>query len=149
MLSSSKKFQKEVSVHLSHCAVIDTEEEASNYKFILGKCSQKSLPYTFKMKDGIFPPHSQLATLSVKEFSFFAAIFRGKKRPRLMYNSHYYLRHVEPHEWEASFLVTLGLPSQLQVWMLKCKLQPHQYFLICFYCQAGGEAVSRSMGSVA
>ena len=114
-VSSSQRFQKEVSVHLNHCASIGSVEEASNYKFIVGKCSQKALPYTFKIKDGMFPPQSQLATISVKEFSFFGAIFRGRRRPKLMYASHYYLRQVEPCKWEANFLVALGLPSQVQV----------------------------------
>ena len=77
-VSASEKFLKAVSVHIQHCAMICSKEEASNYKFILGRCTQESRPYTFTEKDGIFTPNSQVATISVKQFSIFAVIFRGR-----------------------------------------------------------------------
>ena len=55
-VSASRLFDKEVSVHLEHCGIIDSEEEAYNYKFIVGKCSQKNLPYRFRTCDAVFPP---------------------------------------------------------------------------------------------
>ena len=65
-VSSSETFLKKVSVHIQHCDQIVSKEEASNYKMIVGKFSQESLPYKFQIKDGIFSSGSQLATISVK-----------------------------------------------------------------------------------
>ena len=53
-VSASQAFDKEVSVHLAHCGIISSEVEASNYKFIVGRCSQKDLPYKFKIRDAVF-----------------------------------------------------------------------------------------------
>ena len=114
-VSASESFLKSVSVHIQHCAIISSEAEASNYKFILGRCTQKSRPYTFTIKDGILAPHSQLATISVKQFSIFAVIFKGRGNPRLMYASHYYFQQVQPTRLEFMFLVTVDLESQHRV----------------------------------
>ena len=131
-VSASEIFQEEVSIHLNHCAIIGSEEEASNYKFILGKCSQKVLPYTFKIKEGTFLPHSQLGTISVKQFSFFAAIFQGLGKPQLKYISHYYLKEVEPTKWEAMFLVTIDLPPQVEVCLL-CREHIFRLSILCSF----------------
>ena len=74
-VSASQLFEKEVSVHLEHCAIINSEEETSNYKFIIGRCSQKNLPYKFKIRDAVFSLQSHLGTITVRQFSFFAAIY--------------------------------------------------------------------------
>ena len=113
-ISSSDRFLKAVSVHIQHCAIINSEEEASNYKFILGRCSQKDRPYIFTVKEGIFTPHSQLATISVKQFSFLGVIGR-RGRTRLMYTSHYYFQQAQPTRWEFMFLVIVDLKSQRKV----------------------------------
>ena len=117
-ISASQKFQKKVSIHLNHCAIIASADEASKYKFILGKCSQKVLPYTFKIKNGIFLPQSQLATISLEQFSFVAAIHEGPEKPPLKYISHYYLKKDNPTELEAMLLVTVDLPAQVEVCLL-------------------------------
>ena len=114
-VSASDSFFKAVSVHIQHCAIINSEEEASNYKFILGRCTQKDRPYTFTVKEGIFTPHSQLATISVKQFSIFGVI-GSKGKTRAMYTSHYYFQKVQPTEWKFMFLVTVDLKSQRKVW---------------------------------
>ena len=117
-VSASEMFLKKVSVHLQHCARITSEEETSNYKMIVGKCSQESLPYTFQIRDGIFSPESQLATISVKRFSFFAAIRRwlwGSSKSHYM--SHCYLRcHPDrPTSWMLRFMITQKLPPWQRV----------------------------------
>ena len=53
-VSSSDKFLKEVTVNIEHCAVIKNEEQCSTFKFIVAKCSQEVLPYTFRERDGVF-----------------------------------------------------------------------------------------------
>ena len=57
-------------MNIQHCAVIRSEEECSKFRFIIAKCSQKELPYTFREKEGAFNPHTQYATIKLKQFSF-------------------------------------------------------------------------------
>lgn len=71
-ISSSEVFLKEVAVNIQHCAIITSEEQCSNFKFIIAKCSQEVLPYTFKEKQGLFNAHTQYATIKLKRFSIVA-----------------------------------------------------------------------------
>ena len=70
-ISSSKMFLKEIAVNIQHCAVITTEEECSKFRFIVAKCSQKVLPYTFREREGSFNAYTQYAAVKVKQFSVF------------------------------------------------------------------------------
>ena len=72
-ISSSEVFLKEVAVNIQHCAVIRSEEQCSNFKFIIAKCSQKELPYTFREKAGVFNSNTQYATIKLKQFSMTGA----------------------------------------------------------------------------
>ena len=67
---TSKVFLKEVAVNIQHYADIKNEGQCSKCKFIIAKCSQKELPYTFKEKEGLFNPNTQYGTIKVKQFSF-------------------------------------------------------------------------------
>ena len=66
---TSEVFLKEVAVNIQHCADLKNEEQCSKCKFIIAKCSQKELPYTFKEKEGLFNPYTQYATIKLKRFS--------------------------------------------------------------------------------
>ena len=66
---TSEVFLKEVAVNIQHCADLKSEEQCSKCKFIIAKCSQKELPYTFKEKEGLFNPYTQYATIKLKRFS--------------------------------------------------------------------------------
>ena len=68
-ISTRHEFLKEVTVYIQHCAVIRSEEDCLKFKFILAKCSQKELPYTFKEKEGVFNTHTQFATIKLRQFS--------------------------------------------------------------------------------
>ena len=130
-VSASEMFLKKVSVHIQHCARITSEEEASNYKMIVGKCSQESLPYTFQIRHGIFSPESQLAAISVKQDSFFAAVKRclwGSCKSQYM--SHCYLSCLpdRPTSWMLRFMITQKLPSWQQVH------QPLTVLFLVFTC---------------
>ena len=117
-VSGSQVFDKDVSVHIEHCAVISSEEEASKYKFIVGKCSQKNLPYTFKIRDAVFSPQSRLGTINVRQFSFFAAIFRGlwsSSKRRYMSYCFTKQRAKKLPCWKCEFLVTQNLAACRQV----------------------------------
>ena len=121
-VSASEMFLKEVSVHMEHCAKITSEDEASSYKIIVGKCSQESLPYTFQIRDGVFPPKSQLATVFVRQFSFFAAVWERCREwyrkwwcpSSLRYISYCYVKR-DPNRsssWTMRFMIT----KYLSVW---------------------------------
>ena len=117
-VSASQLFLKKVSVHIQHCAIITSQEEASNYKMIVGKCSQDSLPYTFQIRDGIFSPESQLATISVKQFSFFAAVYKwllGSNKCQYISHCYYKLHPDRPTSWMLHFMITQKLPSWQRV----------------------------------
>ena len=74
-ISSSRAFLKEVTVNIQHGAVITSEEQCAEFKFIVAKCSQEVLPYKFKkIGKGLFNTRSQYAAIKVKQFSFFGLI---------------------------------------------------------------------------
>ena len=71
-IASSVDFLKEVAVNIQHYAVITSEEQCSKFRFIVAKCSQEVLPYTFREKEGLFNAHTQYGAIKVKWFSIFA-----------------------------------------------------------------------------
>ena len=73
-ISASEVFLKEVTVNIQHCAVIRSEEECSKFKFIIAKCSQTQLPYRFRVREAVFNPNTQYATIMLKQFSVVGAI---------------------------------------------------------------------------
>ena len=73
-VSSSAVFLKEVAVNIQHCAVITSDDQCSEFKFIVARCSQDVLPYKFKEKGGLFNIHTQYAAINVKQFSLFGII---------------------------------------------------------------------------
>ena len=73
-VSSSAVFLKEVAVNIQHCAVITSDDQCSEFKFIVARCSQDVLPYKFKEKGGLFNIHTQYATINVKQFSLLGII---------------------------------------------------------------------------
>ena len=70
-ISSSEVFLKKVAVNIQHCAIVASEEQCSEFKFVVARCSQEVLPYKFREKAGLFNINTQYATIKVKEFSFF------------------------------------------------------------------------------
>ena len=73
-VSASEVFLKEVAVNIQHCAVIENEEQCLDFRFIIAKCSQKELPYTFKEFEGLFNPCTQYATIKLKQFSILSIL---------------------------------------------------------------------------
>ena len=68
-VSSSIEFIKEVSVNIQHCAVVRSEDQCSQFKFIIAKCSQSQLPYRFHEREGLFSSHTQYGAIKLKQFS--------------------------------------------------------------------------------
>ena len=58
-----------MAVNIQHFAVITGEEQCSKFSFIIARCSQKELPYTFHEREGSFNPHTQYGTIKLKQFS--------------------------------------------------------------------------------
>ena len=73
-ISASEVFLKEVAVNIQHCAVIRSEEEGLKFMFIIAKCSQKELPYSFKVREGVFNTYTQYGTIRLKQFSILGEI---------------------------------------------------------------------------
>ena len=73
-ISASEVFLKEVAVNIQHCAIIRLEKDTSNFRFIIGKCSQKELPYRFRKREGVFNACTQYATINLKQFSNVAVV---------------------------------------------------------------------------
>ena len=71
---SSEVFLKEVTVNIQHYADIRSEEQCSKLRFIVARCSQEVLPYTFREKEGLFNAHTQYGAIKVKRFSIFSQV---------------------------------------------------------------------------
>ena len=113
-ISSSEMFLKEVAVNIQHCAVISTEEQCSKFRFIVAKCSQKVLPYTFKEREGSFNVHTQYATIKVKQFSVFAGT--GPKDTELFYTSLVFYKPIpDTLRVDFVFVIVPNLESHLKV----------------------------------
>ena len=67
---SPHKFTKPLTVEIQHCAVLSSDQQCSQLAFVSTKCTQKELPYMFKMRDGgVFSHHSSYGSLSLTHFS--------------------------------------------------------------------------------
>ena len=58
-----------MAINIQHFAVITSKEQCSKFSFIIAKCSQKELPYTFRERKGSFNLHTQYGTIKLKQFS--------------------------------------------------------------------------------
>ena len=71
-IASSEEFLTEVTVNIQHYAVITSKEQCSKFKFIVARCSQEVLPYTFREQEGLFNARTQYGAIKVKQFAIFA-----------------------------------------------------------------------------
>ena len=114
-VSSSEVFLKEVAVNIQHCAFIRSEEQCSVFKFIIAKCSQKELPYTFKERDGLFNSHTQYATIKLKQFSIMSAVAPLDTKICCAAFMYYKQRTAIPPSADFHFVLVMDLPPQIQV----------------------------------
>ena len=82
-ISSSEIFLKEVAVNIQHCAIITSEDQLSEFKFVIAKGFHEVLPYDckengelvlsnhmhFKERKGLFNAHTQYGTIKLNQFS--------------------------------------------------------------------------------
>ena len=104
--------------------MIESEVECSEYQFVAGRCSQADLPYLLKIRErGTFTPHSYEASISVKQFSFYAVTHRAKKRnARSSYLSQvFYHPYQGEYVWQVDFVVTRCIRSLVEVSLFMVK----------------------------
>ena len=77
------KFKKPVRVEIQHCARL---ENASKLNFVRAVCSQKQLPYTFKLLGGNFTSHCSYGVIDVNSFSGLAVTQEGSEERNYLAN---------------------------------------------------------------
>ena len=83
-LSCPHKFMKPLDVEFQHCAAITDPSHCSQLSFVITKCTQKELPYTFKeLEGGTFSQHSSYGRISLTHFSGLATRLKKTKSKRL------------------------------------------------------------------
>ena len=109
-ISALCKFKKPVTLEIQHCASRD-EASFAGLNFISAKCSQKTLPYTFKQLDGgKFPTDSSYGSIQLSHFSGIGVT--GKKRtPRAYCAQIYYTIKEEASDWRFYFIITKDLDT--------------------------------------
>ena len=114
-IKASQRFSRDVTLHLHHCGVIESEAQSSQYKFVAGRCSQPDLPYNLVQREGgVFTPHTREASISVKEFSFYAVV--GDESSESFYHGQAFYRPVEGmFVWKVDFVITKDMPSLIEV----------------------------------
>ena len=119
-IASGEVFKKEVAVNIQHYAVIRSEEQCSKFRFIIAKCSQEVLPYTFREKKGLFSTHTQYGAIKVKRFSIFSQI--GPEGSELRFTS---LKFYKPIPSPRYVLVDF-------VFVVVCNHEP--FLEVCYVC---------------
>ena len=121
-ISALCKFKKPATLEIQHCASRD-EASFSDLNFISAKCSQKTLPYTFKqLNGGRFPADSSYGSIQLSHFSGVGVT--GKKRtPRAYCAQIYYTIKEEASDWRFYFIITKDLDTLKTVCSVQCMLQ--------------------------
>ena len=111
-IASSEVFKKEVAVRVQHCAVIPSEEELANFKFIIARCNQRELPYKFREREGEFTVQSQLAIIKLKQFSFIGVVLKSLSEWfKIRYTYHVFYQQRTPANADMIFVVSKALEA--------------------------------------
>ncbi len=97
----SGRFQQQLRVEIQHCTKMTSSTKLT---FVRARCSQESLPYTFKQLEGrgSFTEHSSYGCLSVNHFSSLAIVAEGD----VDVASLYYLK-ADPRTVEIHFTINV------------------------------------------
>ena len=118
-ISCPYKFVKPVTVEMQHCTA--KPEYSSHLTFVVAKCTQKDLPYKFKiLEGGVFSPGSRYGTIQLTHFSGLGAVFQN---PRLRdhqpearsYCARLYYRASDVNGWEVYFAIMWNLELHIAV----------------------------------
>ena len=129
-VSSSELFLKEVAVNIQHCAVITSEEQCSEFKFVIAKCSQEKLPYKFKEKQGLFNQHTRYAAIKLKQFSLIGG--DGPKNTELHYIGLTLYKPIGSRRVNFIFVVVHNLELYLKVINIQLQTHASTCFRVCF-----------------
>lgn len=78
---SPHKFIKPLIVEIQHCALLSHDEQCAQLTFVSTKCTQKNLPYVFKLRDqGTFTHNRSYGSLSLFHFSGLGVAKRRNSR---------------------------------------------------------------------
>ena len=112
------KLEKEVILELQHCA---TPESTSDLSFARAVCSQKDLPYSFKLLNdgGQFSNQGPYGLLRLSKFSgigtFLKRLVRGNELRRWYFACLYYPISSDPISQEIHVVVTWNTPAHVTV----------------------------------
>ena len=116
-VSSSMEFLKEVSVNIQHCAVITSEEQLSEFKFIIAKSFQEVPPYHFKEREGLFSTHSRYGTIKLKQFSKLSST--GPANTESLFTGRmYYKENFQTHSLSVDF--NLVVVKDIELFLQVC-----------------------------
>lgn len=114
-VAASGKFTKPVTIEVQHCANFN---KSNQLRFVRTSCSQKSLPYKFKVIDGgLFSLGSKYGILSMTQFSGIGIVKQVEtSEPSCQYCAQVYftVKHL-PDYWYCHFVVTKDLEMCLTV----------------------------------
>ena len=110
-ISAPCKFMKPVTLEIQHCALVEDEAALSNLSFVLTKCSQRDLPYTFKqLEGGVFTTHSMYGSIQLSHFSGVGVT--GRKGSLRSYCAHVYHTKKMDYEWRYYFVIIPDLEAK-------------------------------------
>ena len=119
------RFNNRVTLHLSHAAIIEPEEDISHFKFYAAKCSSGP-PYVFsEHKGGSFAHSSRSANIQLQQFSFFGLFTSTPTRLRCCFKVFYRLKQPEI-EWDTIFVIIKDDPAFHKVSSLICCVIIHK-----------------------
>ena len=108
-----RKFIKPIIVEIQHCAKVESINDHS-ISFVRAVCSQKQLPYTFKLlPKGVFTSHSSYGVIELNNFSGVGVIQQGLEEREYYSRLVYLIQRSEVH-----FIVTWNVDAHLTVSMI-------------------------------
>ena len=120
-ITCSHKFEKAATVEIQHCATKPEQpQHTSNLTFIVAQCTQKDLPYHFKiLNGGVFSHSSQYGSIELTHFSGIGVAFQSVMQwlgyqPK-SYCARLYYRNSGIHGWDVYFVITWNLELHISV----------------------------------
>jgi len=105
------KFSKPLTVEIQHCVKPSLKSELN---FVRAKCSQETLPYTFKpVKGGVFSTHSSFGSIPLLEFSLIGVT--GNNPQCSQYCAGLYYQGSKETFWKVHLVVTKNLEACITV----------------------------------
>ena len=104
-ITASQRFEKEITLHLQHCAAIKSDAQCFQFKFIAGRCNQPEFPYQLKVREGgVFTPRSREASISIKQSTIIGIVGVGNLSS--YYWGQEFYQHKEGQSWILDYIIT-------------------------------------------